>query len=103
MDVLQPYIRDHDVAIVKRRCLNGDQTVMIIDVVGGCNVFLKHQTIDASLRPNFPCCGVEFFHGEIEANTFCSVFSSRNTTAKVIVLSRCCGFSLSDTAPLRHL
>jgi hypothetical protein len=97
------YICYHDVAIIERRCFDGDQTVMITDVVGGCNVFLKYQTIDACLRLDFPYCRVKFVHGEIDASTFCSASLSRNTTSTKIVLSRYCGLLLQDTAPLRHL
>jgi hypothetical protein len=97
------YICYHDVAIVERRCFDGDQTVMITDVVGGYNVFLKYQTIDACLRLDFPYWRVKFVHGEIDASTFCSASLSRNTTSTKIVLSIYCGLLLQDTAPLRHL
>jgi len=67
------YRCNHDIAIVERCCFDGDQTVVITDVVGDCTPFLKYQTIDAPMGQDFPRCEVDILHSIDVANVISSV------------------------------
>lgn len=83
------YIRYHDVAIVERRCFDSDQTLIVTNAVGVCDVFPKYQAVDARLGLNLPSCGFEVAHDEIGQTSFYGVPLLENKAGEVSVPCRC--------------